>query len=282
VKFGLLAALAWGIADLTAAIVARRIGSRRTVIVSQVSGFLGFLAMFVLLGQPWRIPAGQVALLVVSGTLGGVAYFALYRGLELGPIHLVSPIASAFGAVAVLLAVVLLGEHLAPMVTAGIVVTLVGLLLATSDLTRIRVEARKARRGIPFALVAMAGFGVVAFISGSRAQEYGWLQPVLLSRTGAMLMILCAAPFRRRDEQPQPRWTGYLVAALVGLADVAGIGAFARSSELGLVAIAAASSATFTLIPVLGGILLFGERPVPNQAIGVVLVMAGLFLLGLG
>lgn len=279
--FGLLAALTWGIADLLAAIISRKIGSRRTVVVAQLTGMAGFVVMLVVLGQPWRVPATRVLLLVGSGTIGGISYFALYRGLELGPVHLVSPIVSAFAAVTVLLSVVILREHLAPMVLAGIVVTLVGLVLATSDLTRIRIEAKEARRGIPFALVAMAGFGVVAFVSGSQAQEFGWLQPVLLSRIGGTLAILAAAPFVRRDEQPAPRRRLLLAAAFVGVADVVGIGAFARSSELGLVAIAAASSATFTLFPVLGGIFLFGERPVFNQAVGVVLVMAGLFLLGL-
>jgi drug/metabolite transporter (DMT)-like permease len=47
-----------------------------------------------------------------------------------------------------------------------------------------------------------------------------------------------------------------------------------------LISIVAAVSATFTLIPVAGGILLFSERPAPNQLVGLVLVVGGLATLG--
>jgi drug/metabolite transporter (DMT)-like permease len=40
-------------------------------------------------------------------------------------------------------------------------------------------------------------------------------------------------------------------------------------------------SSTYTLIPVAAGVAFLGERPAPNQAAGVLVVIAGLVLLGL-
>jgi drug/metabolite transporter (DMT)-like permease len=41
-----------------------------------------------------------------------------------------------------------------------------------------------------------------------------------------------------------------------------------------------AVSAIYPLIPVFGGVAMFGERPAPNQFLGVAMVIAGLALLG--
>ena len=281
--FGLVAALGWGCSDLLAAIGSRRMGSRATVMVAQIVGLLCFGLLWVVTTPEWRLPARDVAILLGSGCFAGIAYFTIYRGLELGPVALVSPIASAFAAVTVLLAVVLLGESLGPILLSGVVLTIVGVVLASTDLRRFEVEAKRHRRGLPYAFAAMVGFGVAAFVSGSLAKDYGWLPPIALSRVGSLILITAVTLAMRGREREgvrriSPRNLG--IAAAAGVTDIIGVVAYSRGSELGLVSIVAAVSATFTLIPVAGGILLFSERPAPNQLVGLVLVIGGLATLG--
>jgi drug/metabolite transporter (DMT)-like permease len=158
-------------------------------------------------------------------------------------------------------------------------------ILASADLRRFELEAKRHLRGLPYALAAMVGFGIAAFASGSLAKRYGWLGPITVSRIGSLVLISAvilatrgADVERRRRLSP----AAVAMASAVGLADIVGIAAYARGAELGLVSIVAAASATFTLIPVAGGVLVFGERPAANQILGVVLVIAGLMMLGLG
>src|SRR5437763_1239472 len=66
------------------------------------------------------------------------------------------------------------------------------------------------------------------------------------------------APGRR---VPGPPRVGVLAVA-VGVLDLLGFAAFTRGTEVGLASIVTAASATFPLIPVAGGVLLMGERPV--------------------
>jgi drug/metabolite transporter (DMT)-like permease len=283
VIFGLAAALGWGCSDLLAAIGSRRMGSRATVMVAQIVGLLCFGLLWVVTTPEWRLPARDVAILLGSGCFAGIAYFTAYRGLELGPVALVSPIASAFAAVTVLLAVVLLGESLGPILLSGVVLTIVGVVLASTDLRRFEVEAKRHRRGLPYAFAAMVGFGVAAFVSGSLAKDYGWLPPIALSRVGSLILITAVTLAMRGGEREEmrrisPRNLG--IAAAAGVTDIVGVVAYSRGSELGLISIVAAVSATFTLIPVAGGILLFSERPAPNQLVGLVLVIGGLATLG--
>lgn len=281
--FGLAAALGWGCSDLLAAIGSRRMGSRATVMVAQIVGLLCFGILWLVTSPEWALPARDVVVLLGSGCFAGIAYFTAYRGLELGPVALVSPIASAFAAVTVLLAVVLLGESLGPILLSGVVLTIVGVVLASTDLRRFEVEAKRHRRGLPYAFAAMVGFGVAAFVSGSLAKEYGWLPPVALSRVGSLILVaVVTLTMRGRNGQRMqaisPRNLG--IAAAAGVTDIVGVAAYSRGSELGLISIVAAVSATFTLIPVAGGIVLFSERPAPNQLLGLVLVIGGLVTLG--
>jgi drug/metabolite transporter (DMT)-like permease len=283
VIFGLAAALGWGCSDLLAAIGSRRMGSRATVMVAQIVGLLCSGLLWLVTTPGWGLPARDVAILLGSGCFAGIAYFTAYRGLELGPVALVSPIASAFAAVTVLLAVVILDESLGPVLLSGVVLTIVGVVLASTDLRRFEVEAKRHRRGLPYAFAAMVGFGVAAFVSGSLAKDYGWLPPVALSRVGSVILITAVTLAMRGREREgmrriSPRNLG--IAAAAGVTDIIGVVAYSRGSELGLISIVAAVSATFTLIPVAGGILLFSERPAANQLVGLVLVIGGLATLG--
>jgi uncharacterized membrane protein len=100
---------------------------------------------------------------------------------------------------------------------------------------------------------------------------------------GSVILIAAVTLAMRGREREgirriSPRNLG--IAAAAGVTDIIGVVAYSRGSELGLISIVAAVSATFTLIPVAGGILLFSERPAPNQLVGLVLVIGGLVTLG--
>src|SRR3972149_6316323 len=70
------------------------------------------------------------------------------------------------------------------------------------------------------------------------------------------------------------------LAVLLGSIDLSGTLSYARGAEVGLISIVTAVSATYPIIPVFGGGLLFGERPAPNQYLGVAMVISGLIPLG--
>jgi uncharacterized membrane protein len=78
------------------------------------------------------------------------------------------------------------------------------------------------------------------------------------------------------------RRIGALRTLAAGLTDAAGLIFFARGDQVGLVAITAAVSSAYPVIPLVGGLLLFRERMAGQQIGGTILILAGLVLLGLG
>jgi drug/metabolite transporter (DMT)-like permease len=287
-SYGLLSALSWGVSTLLAAVAARRIGALRTVAVGELAALAGYWTLFL---------AGHVSfggldggdprawLLVLAGAIGVVGYLALYRGLESGHVGLVSAISACYGGVIAALSVLLLHERLTAAAVAGIVATVIGIVLAVTRRETGPPAAAGGRApaiGVVFGLVAALCYGVGGFMIGRYSISLGWLVPVVVARCGAMvlLLVLLGTPLRGPAvTRPGP---GVAWALAAGLADAAGVAFFARGDQVGLVAVTAAVSSAYPVIPLIGGLLLFRERLQRQQAGGAVLILAGLVLLGLG
>lgn len=289
--YGLVAAALWGLADLGTAVVARRTGSFRTLVIAQLTATL-LLTVILFAGAPFGNLGSAVWALPLAGAFATLAYFGLYKGLELGPVALVSPITAAYAAVTVILAVVILHETLSPLAAAGAALTIAGVVVATTSPRALRMKGTDepfGRHGITYAVMSMLAFGITTFVIGYYSGKTGWFAPVYLSRLGtaATLTVMMAMgggriPWIAETVPGRVARTTVAGAAAIGIADVVGLLSFARGGQLGYVAIAAAASAVFPLVPIAGGMLVFGERPAPVQLAGVAAVIGGLVLLGLG
>lgn len=279
--YGLGAALGWGLADFGAAVVGRRVGSFATTVLAQIAGFVGIATVYLLVRPAWTGSIADVALLGGNAVFSASAYLLLYRGLALGPVALVSPIAAAFAVITIAFAIVFLGESLHGFVLAGALVTVLGVVLTATDTRKLGSGTRMSQAGVPYALVSSFLFGVGALVMGITAQRIGWITAVFLGRTFSVTIMIVVAAVRRPQLDRDDRM-GILGAVAVGLLDVVGISLYSHGAEIGLVSIVTAASATFTLIPVVAGIWLLRERPAPSQLLGIVVVVGGLLLLGLG
>lgn len=284
--YGLAAALGWGLSDLWAAMSGRRIGSGRTVVVAQVAAAV-VVTILVLIARPDLSGIPTVApWLVPNALLGAAAFATLYRGLQLGPIAVVSPVLASYAVVPVVLSVVLLGETLGGWEVVGVVVTIAGVVLTSTDPKALRAGTRNKLPGLPWAIASTLLFGVATYVMGWAAKEAGFLPSLWFGRltmTGVVLIAALVLWVRSRstDEVRDPVAPSMLrLAVLVGVMELVGTIAYARGAEVGLVSIVTAASATYPLIPVLGGVVLLHERPVPTQYLGIAMVIGGLLLLG--
>jgi len=305
-SYGLLSALSWGISALLAAVAARRIGALRTLVVGEAAGLAGYLTLFGL-GHFSLRGVGETAwLLVLAGVIAVAGYLAMYRGLESGHVGLVSAITSCYGGVIAVLSVVLLRERLTAAAALGIAATVAGVMLAVLRRTPARPTASTPPTapapalptapapvgalptapapavGVAFGLVAALCYGVGGFMIGRYTRDLGWLVPVLVARGGAMVLLLGLLATPLRGPAGTLRASGVAWALAAGLADAAGLVFFARGGQVGLVAVTAAVSSAYPVIPLIGGLLVFRERLARQQIGGTILILAGLVLLGLG
>lgn len=280
---GLAVAALWGTGDLLAALAARRFGTFRTLAIAQVTELGLCVAAWIALGSSFTVSAVSIEILLLAGAVTAAAYGALYRGLMLGPVMLVAPIASAYAVGPTILAVALLGERLPPDAATGAAIAIGGVIVVTAAHGRAdQPLAARGRNGIPYGLAAMVGFALSAFMIAAFAQPLGWLLPLLISRVGAALTLAVVASGygwsaigRKQAYERRPS----LLAVLAGLSNVAGTALYAHAGELGLVAVVTAVSAMFPLIPILGGSFLFHERVGRIEMCGIGAIIVGMALL---
>ena len=265
---GSLAALAWGLADVSVTYLSRRGGFFTTLLYTQTAGVA--LLVVVALGVD-DLPGASGADLLALAALGPVAvaaYAGFYRALELGPIAIVSPIASSNGAIVVLLAVLVLGESLTALQALGCVLVLGFIGLAALEPGGGRAE--ESANGIRLALVTALSFGL------------GWLLPVLVARTAAVAILAAVAAARPPPRRGSLGRLGLLGCVGAGALDAAGYLAFNRGGEIGEVAITSAAAAAYPVIPILVGLFALRERIAWSQLVGVGGVLCGMVVLSLG
>ena len=286
--YGLGSALGFGLGDLFGAdqhAQDRRPGDALRDPGRETSSLLALLLLTPLPGELSASGAAWAAIAAAGvaghGVLPVVLPRAAARARGRG-----EPGVRVVAAVSVLLAVVFNGERLSAMASAGIALTIAGVALASAQGDGPEGDGPRSWGGIPYALAATVAWGVASYLIGRYAQQTGWYLPVVRRRAlvefvadghrpaGARLAATSPAvptgqdarvPRRRR------RWPTRRASRCSR--------ARARS---GLVSITSAVSATFPLVVIAGGLILFHERPTPIQWLGVLAAIIGLVLLGLG
>src|SRR5258706_7317031 len=297
-------AICWGSADTIAAVAARRQGLLMTTLISLVvSASVLLLSGLLIFGQfLWNSADlfASIPLGLLAGFMAAIGYFSLYRGLQLGPLALVSPIVAADGAVAAVLALLLLHEMVNTWQGCLLLGIFAGILIASTSLSDLRSLISTSgltallKGGTSWGLLAMCTFGVMLFSISVASQRWGWFVPIFWTRIFATFTLMCIAAWQRVYTRSAAgsltnttsasfslTWAGGGLAAAVGLLETIGLLLYSEATHVAATSIVAAISSCFALIPLAVGITAFHERPTKQQVVGVCVVITGLVLLAL-
>jgi drug/metabolite transporter (DMT)-like permease len=139
VGLALIVALCWGSADIVATVAARHQGTFVTTLLSLIVSSTVLMAFGLFTLPQLQVENGfspapsELGLALLAGMLTAVVYFSLYRGLELGPLAIVSPITASDGVVGALLAVAFLHNSLSFWQAGMMLAVFVGLICASFD-----------------------------------------------------------------------------------------------------------------------------------------------------
>ena len=288
---GLVAALCWGLTDVSAALVGRRFGSLPTLVVAQLTSLVVLLVLGLVIEG--RVPvdpdvAGQAAL---YGVLASVAYTTMFAGLAIGPVSVVSPSVAAYGGLTVILSVLVLGETVAALQWVGVALGTFGVALTAFRFGGPSRGVQPVSRGVILAVVSLVLFAGVTVGMAAPIRQAGWLDVVFVSRLANSLTVVALLLVVRRF---RPRGSGILLGppgpwrlratwmlAIVGLLDVAGFIAYAIGLEVSVVWIVGLASSFGPAVAVVVSVGFLGERLRPVQWLGLLAIAAGLALIAL-
>ncbi len=304
--YGLLVAVLWGTTDVLATIATRKIGSLLTTFFSVLASVVVLTLFGIFTGQAALILAlphttllMSIPIGLITGLCAAVGYFSLNRGLERGPLALVSPLVAADGAIAALLAVLFLGDVL-PFWQSGLLVCIfVGILCASTDIHEIhlmlqfrRTETQSVGKGgIRWGLLATITFGFMLFSIGATSKVWGWFWPIFCTRLFAALFLACVVGYQKYHARSRHISKGPVripltfqlisLVAIVGTTETAGLLTYSVGTALTETSVVAALSSCFGLIPLAAGIIVLHEQPTKLQILGILLVIGGLLLLAI-
>lgn len=277
VLLALGSSVAWGLADFIGGLQSRRRPVLTVLLWAQLTAVL-LAAVYVLAAGDALPSAEAVAWAAGSGALGVAALAAFYRGLAIGTMSIVAPVAATGGAVPVLVGV-LGGERPGSLQVAGIVIALVGVVLAAREPGE-HVDRDVARTALGLALVAAVGFGVflVGLQKATAASGVGW--SLLIVRSVQVVILLSAAALLRPRIALAPRALAPIAA--VGAGDLIANAMFATATTLGLLSVVAVLGSLYPAMTVVLARTFLEERVSRIQEIGVAAVLAGVVAISLG
>ena len=264
------ASLAWGVADFVGPLLSRTLGTLRVLLWAQVGGALGIAIVVAVRGEG---PAGWGVVFAIAAAIGGTAgLYAYYRGMQLGTMSVVAPIAGASAIIPVVFGIAT-GDDPSSAQIAGIACAIVGVALASIEH---REGSRRLAAGVGLALLAALGFGFYfPWMHAAGKVDFWWAS--LIFRTTALLLIASAVAVRR----PQLRLTRrqLTIVFAVGIGDTIGNALFAASSGQGLVSLTAVLASLYPIVTVILAGVVLHERVAPLQKAGIALTLTGVVLI---
>lgn len=254
------AAAIWGGGDFAGGIATKRANVFRVVAGAHAIGLFLMLALAWATGEP--MPSYSSLIWGISaGITGAFGIAALYKGLAVGRMGVVAPVASVITAVLP----VLFGFRTEGMPDR---LRLLGFGLA---LVSIWLIARPdgeidSHRGFGLAVLAGVMFGLF-LVSGKQAGHGGVFWPLVAARAASSLLMLAIVAFSPRD--PRPLRPAFLPILFSGLSDSGANAMFIAATRHGRLDVAAVLSSLYPASTVILARVLLKERISRMQTVGV-------------
>ena len=272
IALALGASFTWGISDFFGPLKGRTLGALRVLVYVQLGGLIAIAMIVAIRGKGPADPAVLFAIpAAISGTLG---FYAYYRGMAVGAMSIVAPIAGISAAIPVVVGI-LSGDRPSLWQWLGIAAALGGVFLASREPGR----SGRVAAGVGLALLAAIGFGgYFPPMHAAGNADFWWAS--LIFRMTSTSVILAAVAIRRPSLAVAPIEVPLI--ALIGVGDMLGNFLFAAASTSGLVSITSVLASLYPIVTVLLARLVLKERVARSQEAGIVLTLAGVAFISAG
>jgi drug/metabolite transporter (DMT)-like permease len=268
VALALVASLIWGGADFVGGTLSRSLAPATVMLWSTVLVFPVLVGVVIVSGD-LILDATTVGWGALAGVSGALGISSLYQGLATGVMGVVAPISTTAVLVPVLVGVGT-GEELAGLQVAGIVVAILGVVLAGGP--HLRAFRTGGHVPILWALAAALGIGgsLVGLAYGSETSSVSTL---LVQRVVYVAVLVGVVLAVRAERRPEPTQVPTL--AVLGLGDISANGLFAVAARSGPLAVIAVVASLYPVATVLLARQLQGERLARVQVAGVLAAFVG-------
>jgi drug/metabolite transporter (DMT)-like permease len=268
--------LVYGVSDFLGGLKSRSLPLLSVLLVSQGAALALLAGNVVVRGE--GPPGGELLLYgMIAGLCEAVGVAAFYRGLAVGVMSIVSPIAATAPVVPVVAAIIL-GELPAPLQWVGIALALAGIAIISLE-PGSRQRSRELGPSILFGLLTALGFGgfLVAMDAASEGSVAWALLMARLAAVTAFVTVFLAT--RARLDVPR---TEVPVLILIGILIIAADSMYAIASTEGLLSVVAVLSSLYPVVTILLARYYLQERLQRHQQLGAAASLSGAVVISAG
>lgn len=278
ITLGLIAALSWGIHDITIRYLSRSVPILNAILVVLTVGALFQAAVVLWSGAPLDLSSSAVFLSVFAGAAFLVAGLGLYYAFKLGPVGLVAPLIATYPVFSVLFAFVE-GRSLS-----GLQILAIGAVVAGSAIVAVTSASEDEGgsvkiQAILLSLLASLAFAVSFHFSQLAALEASELSSGLITRITAWALIVAIVLVKRVPLGIPMR--AYAPLCLMGLCDGLALLCIIAAASLPNPAFASVAASTFGICTIILAWIWLKERLNMAQITGCALAFAGIGYLAL-
>ncbi|MBI2778060.1 MAG: DMT family transporter [Chloroflexi bacterium] len=273
VALSLVAAGSWGTSDFGGGLLGRRAPMLGVLVATQGIGLLIALAIIVARGEP-ILHGNDLLLSVVAGLGASVGVGALYRGLAVGRMGVVAPVAAVLTALTPAVAGIVLDGLPAIVVLGGMGLAIVAVVVVSAAPGH--DDGRPS--GLPLAILAGLTLGAMSVLISRIGDEYLLAPLAMIRAVQVAVFVVVILAGRQAWRLPRSTWR---LAAFVGTVDLVGNIAFLVAVRQSL-ATASVLSSLYPVITVLLAATIVRERMTRSHAAGVVLAGIAIALIAGG
>lgn len=278
---GLISMFAWGCGDFLAAVSSRKIGNLHTLFWMYVTSVSVTTIVFVAQLSTFSLQSvtPYLLLLLAVAAFQVMANVSFYKGLEIGQVSIVSPIASSFAVITVGLSIVFYREALTVRQFLAVALVLVGIVLVSLNWRELKgIKNLRAFKGFKEALIAMMGWGISLFLLVPASKALGSFLPVYLFRAMALLMVAGVLRVNRVRYVPKANVRFLIPSIFIGLFDVVAFVSYSAGVSGTYASIVAPISGAYTMVTMILARVIFKERMAVSQIFGVFAIITGIVL----
>lgn len=261
VVLGLLASLGWGVGDFGGGLTSRSAPVLGVLGGSQFASLLVGLLLVTVIDEP-AMRLQDLGFAIGGGACAAIGLALLYRGLAVGRMGVVAPIAAVLTAT-----IPVVFSFVSEGIPSEVAILGIGSAILSVILVSRAPDTGDGRpSGLLMALGAGTLFGLFA-IQASFLPDELILSPLLVIRATAILIIaIWVVVWRQPWRVPRGRWPA-LVA--VGVVDMAATAAYLGAIAIGPLSIAAILASLYPVVTVILAALVLREKVTPSHAAGI-------------
>ena len=273
-----LASAMWGAGDFVGGLVTKRIS---VLLVALITWGTGLLLTVVLVAafDPQVPPADAIAFGLLGGVFGAIGLGSLYKGLAVGRMGIVAPIAALSSLVAAVVGLIQ-GDRPSSVQYVGMAAAVLGAVLAATAPDAGGRRQAGVAAGVGYAVMAALGIGATVVCLDASAESSATWAALLLRASSVPVVAIAALVTRPAVRAVRRRDVATLSA--VGVADNGANVLFAYATTKGLLTIVAVISSLVPVVTVVLARFVLHEHLTRHQLVGVVLTLAGVAAIAAG